>query len=132
MNEAVIALGSNIAPAENIERAKQVLRRDYTLVLETPIVRTKPMLFAEQPDFLNTAVLIRTPLGQTALKARFRQVEFELGRVRAVCKDGPRTIDLDIVVWNGQVVDDHVYEWEFLRGCVQQLLPDLDLMRTER
>jgi len=131
VNEVVIALGSNIRPAENIARARASLRRDYTFVDETAAVCTRPRLFTRQADFFNCAVLIQTPLTADVLKERLRAVESELGRVRAGHKDGPRTIDLDIVVWNGRVVDEHVYEWDFLRRAVQELLPELDLSRPD-
>ena len=127
MNEVVIALGSNIEPERNMERARAILSREHELVREAPAVRTTPRDFTDQPDFLNGAALIRTPLSRSELKQRLRAVESELGRVRGGHRQGPRTIDLDIVVWNGRVLDTHVYSWDFLRDAVRELLPDLEL-----
>jgi 2-amino-4-hydroxy-6-hydroxymethyldihydropteridine diphosphokinase len=42
-------------------------------------------------------------------------------------KHGPREIDLDILVWNGEVVDEEVYEREFLRKSINELMPEMDL-----
>jgi 2-amino-4-hydroxy-6-hydroxymethyldihydropteridine diphosphokinase len=79
--------------------------------------------FKEQAPFLNGALLIETELDAAALKIRLREIETALGRVRAENKYGPRTIDLDILVWNGEVVDDDVYEREFLKSSIVELLP---------
>ncbi len=57
------------------------------------------------------------------MKTRLREIESGLGRVRTGNKNGPRTIDLDILVWNGEVVDDDVYEREFLKTSIRELLP---------
>jgi 2-amino-4-hydroxy-6-hydroxymethyldihydropteridine diphosphokinase len=56
-----------------------------------------------------------------------KELESKLGRVNTDNRYGPRTIDLDILVWNGEVVDEEVYEREFLRKSIKELLPDLDL-----
>jgi 2-amino-4-hydroxy-6-hydroxymethyldihydropteridine diphosphokinase len=54
-------------------------------------------------------------------------LESELGRVKTDNKHGPRSIDLDILVWNGEIVDGEVYEREFLRRSIEELLPGIDL-----
>ena len=56
-----------------------------------------------------------------------RELETQVGRVRAVHRDEPRRIDLDIAVWNGEVVDPDVHERAFLRAAVLDVLPDLPL-----
>jgi len=61
------------------------------------------------------------------LKRRLREIESGLGRVRTANKNGPRTIDLDILVWNGEVVDADVYERGFLRDSIIELLPGITL-----
>lgn len=127
VNEAVVSLGSNVDPERNFERALAALRGQVSVVGETEPRWTRPRVFADQPDFLNGAVLARTPLDAETLKQRLKAIEALQGRVRTANKAGPRTIDLDIVVWNSRVVDEHVREWDFLRSAVAELLPDLDL-----
>lgn len=127
VNEVVVSLGSNIDPERNFERALAALRDLVTVVGESGPRRTRPREFADQPDFLNGAVLARTPLDAETLRGRLKAIEADQGRVRTANRAGPRTIDLDIVVWNGRVVDEHVREWDFLRNAVAELLPDLDL-----
>ncbi|MCD6115578.1 2-amino-4-hydroxy-6-hydroxymethyldihydropteridine diphosphokinase, partial [bacterium] len=58
--------------------------------------------------------------------ARFlKDVEKSLKRERTENKFGPRTIDLDIVVWNNAVIDDDVYTRGFLKKAVKFLIPDI-------
>ena len=52
-------------------------------------------------------------------------MEKDLGRVASAERFGPRTIDLDIVVWNGKVVDKDFYSRDYLKESVLELLPDL-------
>lgn len=58
-----------------------------------------------QPDFVNAAVLLETDLAPEALRARLRQIEAGLGRVRVDDKYAPRPIDLDLVLYDDLVMD---------------------------
>ena len=126
-NRAVLGLGSNIDPEENIRRAIEIISGEVSLIKTSSFVETEPVGFKEQRSFINGALLIETPLGAFELKRRLREIEGELGRVRTANKNGPRTIDLDILVWNGEVVDADVYERGFLRDSIKELLPDIAL-----
>lgn len=122
-NRAVLGLGSNIDPEENIRKAMEIIRGEVSLIKASSFVETEPVGFKEQRSFINGALLIETPLGASELKTRLRGIEAGLGRVRTGDKNGPRTIDLDILVWNGEIVDDDVYEREFLRSSIRELIP---------
>ena len=63
------------------------------------------------------------------LKSWLKNLEYKLGRVKTENINGPRPIDLDIIVWNGEVVDSEVYEREFLINSINELLPKLKLHR---
>ena len=125
MNQAIIAVGSNIDPDKNIRTALDEIRINLALQAESSFIRTKPIGNIEQPDFLNGALLVETKKHYSELKNWLKQVENKLGRNRNDDKYGPRTIDLDIVVWNNDIVDNDVYEREFLKKAVFELLPDL-------
>ena len=127
MNRAVIGLGSNIHPEENIRRAKEAIAGEFTLIKSSSFVETEPVGFKEQDRFLNGALLVETESDASSLKSWLKELESKLGRVNTDNRYGPRTIDLDILVWNGEVVDEEVYEREFLRKSIKELLPDLDL-----
>jgi len=62
MNCVVIALGSNIDPDANIQKACAALAREFKVKAASSLTRTKPLGFAEQADFLNGVILIETGL----------------------------------------------------------------------
>ena len=125
MNQAVIGIGSNIQAVENVETAVQMLSEDHVLIDRSSFTWTEPVGYRDQPDFLNGAVLIATSLGRMNLKRYLRLVERKLLRVKTANKYGPRTIDLDIVVWNGCVIDRDFYTRDFVKEAVLQLMPEL-------
>ncbi len=125
MNQAIIAAGSNIDPQKNIALAREILARDFEVVAETAFVSTKPVGYTRQPDFLNGAMLVRTELTLEPLRQRLRKIEDTLGRRRGVLTFGPRTVDLDIVVWNGKLLDPDFYQRDYLKKAVLELMPDL-------
>jgi len=127
VNRAVIGLGSNIDPEENIRRAKDAIAGEFNLIKSSSFVETEPVGYKDQDRFLNGALLIETELNAQGLESWLKMLESELGRVKTDNKHGPRSIDLDILVWNGEIVDGEVYEREFLRRSIEELLPELDL-----
>ena len=72
---------------------------------------------AGQPDFVNAAVLLETELTPETLRARLRHIEAELGRVRVADRYAPRSIDLDLVLYDRVVMD-----------TAELTLPDPDLL----
>ena len=126
LNSAVISVGSNIDPEANIEKARLRLSCSQKLVGVSAFVRTRPIGKLDQPDFLNGAFLVSTGLERSDFIKLLKEIENELGRVRTADKYGPRSIDLDLVVWNGRVVDEDFYSRSFVRDAVVELLPELD------
>ena len=125
MNKAIIALGANIDPDINIARAKKIIAENYNILAESDIVETEPIGYSRQPNFLNGAVLIETKLTRTELRKWLKRVENRLGRIRTANKYGPRTIDLDIVVWNNKIVDNDVYERDFLWNAICEVSAEI-------
>ena len=127
VNRAVIGLGSNITAEENIRKAKEAIGGKFKIIKSSSFVETEPVGFKEQDRFINGALLIETESEAPELKSWLKKLELKLGRVKSKIKYGPRTIDLDILVWNGEIVEEEVYEREFLRRSINELMPDLDL-----
>jgi 2-amino-4-hydroxy-6-hydroxymethyldihydropteridine diphosphokinase len=125
MNIALISAGSNINAAETIGKTKAYLSRTFQNCTFSRNLITKPVGFADQPDFTNAVFRIETEKNRTDLNLVLKRVEKLLGRVRTANKFGPRTIDLDIVVWNGEVVDDDVYTRDFLKELIVEVLPEM-------
>ena len=128
-HEVVIGLGSNIDPEANLEQAVQELKSRFKVSKRSQWTRTKPIGIQDQPDFYNGALLMETELEQQSLKKELKRIEDILGRDRSLPKFGPRTIDLDILIWNKKVVDEDYYERDFLRKGVEEIIPDLELIQ---
>jgi 2-amino-4-hydroxy-6-hydroxymethyldihydropteridine diphosphokinase len=71
---------------------------------------------------MNGALKIQTTLEREDLNVLLKGIEDQMGRDRTAPKFGPRNIDLDIVVWNGEIVDDDYYTRDFLQKSVAELL----------
>ena len=99
------------------------------MLKESTIQETLPLGNIDQPNFLNGAVMINTNMGLQILERELKSIELELGRVKNRDVNGPRTIDLDIVVWDGQIVDQEVHSRSFLKESILELWPDLDLSK---
>ncbi len=120
-HDCIIGIGSNIDPERNIAAALFLLRSDHELVSISTLVKTAPIGIVEQPDFLNGVVRIDTTLEITDFKEYLKDVEDQLFRNRSIPKYGPRTIDLDIVVWDGEIIDKDYYDRDFLRVAVAEI-----------
>lgn len=106
---AAIALGSNLGDRSAfIRRATEALdAASQVKVLQRSVeVETAPEGVLDQPQFLNAAVLVHTTLSPMQLLDTCQAIERALGRDRAVQqKWGPRTIDLDILLYGQEVID---------------------------
>jgi 2-amino-4-hydroxy-6-hydroxymethyldihydropteridine diphosphokinase len=127
MNEYVISLGSNINPEFNIDKAKAELQKIVEIVKVSTFIYTKPLLFIDQPDFLNGVILIRSAMDIPTLKDSLMVIETKLGRLKDFDKNGPRTIDLDIIVSNNKVVDNDVFERDFLQKAIKEVKPEFEV-----
>jgi len=126
MNTAVISVGSNINSHFNIKIAEEIISRKLNLIRSSTLIETEPIGFKDQNNFHNGAFLIETELDLKEFNAYLKKIETEMGRVKTSNKQGPRIIDLDIIVWNCKVVDNDVYERKFLQKIILELLPDFN------
>ena len=127
INRAVIGVGSNIEPDVHVPMARERIAERHIIVAESPLVETSPVGHVHQPDFTNGALLLETRVDRQQLRADLKAIEALLGRQPGENRDGPRTIDLDIVAWNGEVIDQDLYTLAYLREAVLAVLPDLKL-----
>lgn len=105
---AYIALGSNLGDRERyLSVARRAIARlpHTKLVAETPPEETEPIGPPGQGRYLNQMVAIETELAPHALLEALQRIEHQAGRVRTE-RWGPRTLDLDIVKFEGQSVSD--------------------------
>lgn len=112
MARVFIALGANLpslagvpevtlrAAAGRLEQAGKIRRR-------SSLYRTTPVGYAAQPDFVNAVVELETELGPRQLLRELLAIEQEFGRDRAgAIKDGPRTLDLDLLLYDQLAIDE--------------------------
>ncbi|MBK4727667.1 2-amino-4-hydroxy-6-hydroxymethyldihydropteridine diphosphokinase [Pantoea agglomerans] len=108
MIRVYLALGSNLAdPLHQVQCALNALAAipDTTLVATSSLYRTPPYGPPDQPDFLNAAVALDTRLDAESLLNHTQRIELEQGRVRKAHRWGPRTLDLDIMLFGKQTLN---------------------------
>ncbi len=106
-HKAYLSLGSNIGNArENLRIAIEKLESCGEVIVQSRVYATEPVDYKEQPWFINCAVLLLTDQSPQDLMAGILAIENEMGRGRdAAAPKGPRTIDIDIVLFDEEVVE---------------------------
>lgn len=128
-----LGLGSNLGDREfNLLQAIEQLRLLGDVVKVSRPYETDPVGYVDQPEFLNAALLLETDLDPWTLLGRLKAVEADLGRVETV-RFGPRTIDLDILIFDDLVLSDpeltiphpRLTERAFVLVPLAEIAPDL-------
>ena len=124
LHEVYLNIGSNIDPERHLQQAIRLLR-EHGRVEAISNAWQSHAFGSNGPDFLNACVLFLTPLQADELKEQvIRPIEAKLGRVRGEDKFAPRTIDIDIILF-----DEEPFGWEFWSNAfvvvpLAELLPD--------
>ncbi|EEB94647.1 hypothetical protein MPER_06504, partial [Moniliophthora perniciosa FA553] len=134
---AIIALGSNIGDSfQNIEQALRLLEQPQQVFKEVAslkrdefldVVNTSflyesvPMYVANQPPFINCACMVETNIEPLVLLSVVKKIEEIVGRVPSI-RNGPRAIDLDIVLYDNAVIDTRSTD---ARGDLENLKDEL-------
>lgn len=106
---AYIGLGSNLSdPVDQLHRAIQALRQvaDSRLTAVSPFYRSAPMGPADQPGYINAVAMLDTLLEPLALLDALQAIERQQGRVREGERWGPRTLDLDLLLYGAEIIDE--------------------------
>jgi 2-amino-4-hydroxy-6-hydroxymethyldihydropteridine diphosphokinase len=138
MTWAYVGLGANVGNRrENLDRAVELLGAEPGVrVLAVSSVReTDPVGYEDQPRFLNAACAVDTELAPRELLERLLAIERALGRERAGPRFGPRTIDLDLLLYGNETLDEpgltvphpRLAERLFVLEPLHELAPDLRL-----
>lgn len=141
MKKVYLSLGSNLGDREaNLRRALELLASPEVRVTRvSSTYETEPCDLRHQPWFLNVIAEIETTLFPLQLLGRIQKIENELGRQRLVDK-GPRTLDIDIVLFGNAVIETprlHVphprmHERRFVLEPLAELVPELCHPLTRR
>jgi 2-amino-4-hydroxy-6-hydroxymethyldihydropteridine diphosphokinase len=103
----LVALGSNMpspagTPEETLKAALEVFpTHGLTVKQVSPFYKTAPVPVSDQPDFINAVAEIKTHDDALTVLRKLLEIEKSFGRERGE-KDGPRTLDLDLIDYNGQ------------------------------
>jgi 2-amino-4-hydroxy-6-hydroxymethyldihydropteridine diphosphokinase len=136
LTDAYLSLGSNIGDREANLRAA-LDRLQPTRV--SPLYETEPVDYADQAWFLNLVAEVRTELTPRELLAKTQAIEQDLGRVRTIAK-GPRTIDIDILLFGDTVLREseleiphpRMAERRFVLRPLADIAPELQHSITHR
>jgi 2-amino-4-hydroxy-6-hydroxymethyldihydropteridine diphosphokinase len=107
MSTAYIALGANLGdPASTLRAAFGALANlpDSRVLRCSSLYRTAPVGIIDQPEFVNAVAQLETTLMPQALLRELLDIERRFGRLRAE-KNGPRTLDLDLLLYDDQYLD---------------------------
>ena len=140
---AYLSLGSNMGPRqENLRGAIERLKSLGRVASISSFYETAPMEFTDQPWFVNCAVALETSQSPAELMNSVLGIEEAMGRRRTLTK-GPRTIDIDILLFGDRVVDaaelkiphPAMHERRFVLEPLQEIAPEAPhplLQRTVR
>lgn len=124
LHRIYLSLGSNIGAEENLPNAVQLLREAGKIKAISSVWETESVGF-EGPNFLNACVLFLTPLGTIEFKEKvIRPIETKLGRVRSAEKNAPRTIDIDMVLYDEKPLNTDFWEYAFVIVPLAELIPN--------
>lgn len=125
-HRAYLSLGSNIQPESNLVRAIELLQNFGRLEKISNAWESRSV-GAEGPNYLNACVLLVTPLEQSELKEQaLLPIETSLGRRRSADKFAPRTMDIDIVVFDGISCDDKYWQQAFVVIPLAEIYPEFE------
>ncbi len=138
MVRAYIGLGGNLGDRQRyLERALALLDAEDAIdvVAVSRIRETEPVGYVDQPRFLNAVAAVETTLSPRAFLERLLAVERSLGRDRTGPRFGPRTVDLDLLLYGDVTVDEpslsiphpRLAERRFVLEPLAELAPDLTL-----
>ena len=106
MVDVYIGLGSNVGDREgNLRKALELLKKKTRLLKVSSMYETEPMYLKDQAWFVNCAAELETSLTPKELLVCLKDIERRLGRQESV-RYGPRSIDMDILFYGDQVVEE--------------------------
>lgn len=132
-NLVYLSLGSNVGDRQGqLREARARLDALGRVVAVSSVYETEPVEFAQQPWFLNCALALETSKTPQQLMAAILQIEEEMGR-RRVQKKGPRSIDIDILLFDGTVIDStdltvphpSLHQRRFVLEPLAEIAPDV-------
>ncbi|QXP87105.1 2-amino-4-hydroxy-6-hydroxymethyldihydropteridine diphosphokinase [Methylococcus capsulatus] len=137
-SKAYIGLGGNLGnAAETVRTARRAIGAvpGVRELAFSSLYRSAPMGPSGQPDYVNAVMAVATSLAPQALLHALQRIERIHGRVRTGERWGPRTLDLDLLLYDDLVLDTEtlrlphpgIAEREFVLYPLAEIAPDLDI-----
>ena len=127
---AYLSLGSNIKPEANLPAAVNLLNEQGEIQTVSSVWESEP-IGTTGPNYLNACVLFKSGFRQEDLKETvITPIERRLGRYRSADKFAPRPIDIDIVIFNGRLVNTDVLNLAFVVVPLSEILPSFPNLLT--
>jgi 2-amino-4-hydroxy-6-hydroxymethyldihydropteridine diphosphokinase len=131
MPEVYVSLGSNVARERNVPSALEELRRAFGRLTVSDVYESEAVGFAGDP-FYNLVVMFESELPVQAIAERLSEIEARHGRTRASAKFSPRTLDLDLLLYGDDVVQEgriklprkEITEYAFMLEPLAEIAPD--------
>jgi 2-amino-4-hydroxy-6-hydroxymethyldihydropteridine diphosphokinase len=101
----VFSLGSNMDPAPHLGFALEALDQKYGLTRVSHVYETSPVNLKKQPAFWNLVAAVKTQDPPAQIKSWLKKLEKKTGRTRQGNPNGPRTLDVDLILWNQSIVE---------------------------
>ena len=138
MERVYIGLGSNLAtPIEQLRSALAAVAAlpQTDLIAQSSFYSSDPLGPADQPRYVNAVAALDTELSPLALLDALQTIELEQGRTRKAERWGPRTLDLDILLFGERLLDEprltvphyHMHARAFVLYPLAEIAPDLKL-----
>lgn len=140
--QVVVALGSNQGASQTTlyQAVQEICQIEgVTLVKGSSLYRTRPWGYLDQPDFINACILLQVELELHQFYQKLARIELDFGRVR-LFKNGPRTLDLDIIWTEHETLNDELlivphpraHERAFVLIPLQEIAPELMLQNKNK
>ena len=131
MTTAYISVGSNVDPEANIREGLALLREEYGELRLSPVYRSTAVGF-EGDDFLNLVVAFESTDTVDTVAEALDEIENRCGRIRNGIRFGPRTLDLDLILFGDKVIDqpglklprDEILSYAFVLRPLADLEPE--------
>lgn len=124
LHRLYLSLGSNINAETHLPQAVTILRKVGKVETVSSVWETESVGF-DGPNFLNACILFQTSLHHTEFKAQvIRPIENSLGRIRSAEKNAPRTIDIDMLLYDDEPLNIPFWEYAFVIIPLAELTPN--------
>lgn len=121
MNTAIVMMGSNSQPKENLALAKEKINERYEITNSSSVLVTNPRGAKYKDQFHNQAIVVLSDEDLANTIMFFKHLEKELGRTPESKNQGIVCIDIDIIFWNDRQIRGDYDNFDFVKVCVNEI-----------